>query len=84
MLAGKRTSSAMDGKFKLIPEAWIPAIPAGMTILEKRIMQSDEVELSYQNQSIWAINFGSASLLRGNTDLISVSLNFARKPIHNL
>jgi hypothetical protein len=36
MLAGKRASSAMDGKLKLIPEDWIPAIPAGMTIFEKR------------------------------------------------
>ena len=36
MLARKRASSAIDGKFKLIPGAWIPAIPAGMTIFEKR------------------------------------------------
>jgi hypothetical protein len=32
--AGKRVSSAMDGKPKPIHGAWIPAIPAGMTILE--------------------------------------------------
>jgi hypothetical protein len=31
--AGKRVSSAMDGKLKSIHGAWIPAIPAGMTIL---------------------------------------------------
>ena len=37
MLAGKRASSAMDGKFKLIPGTWIPAIPAGMTIFEKKV-----------------------------------------------
>lgn len=34
MLAGKRASSIMDGMFKLNPEVWIPAIPAGMTIFE--------------------------------------------------
>jgi hypothetical protein len=32
--AGKRVSRAMDGKLKSIHGAWIPAIPAGMTILE--------------------------------------------------
>jgi hypothetical protein len=32
--AGKRVSSAMDGKLKAIHGAWIPAIPAGMTIFE--------------------------------------------------
>ena len=32
--AGKRVSSAMDGKLKSIHGAWIPAIHAGMTILE--------------------------------------------------
>ncbi len=35
MLAGKRASRAMDGKLKLILEAWIPVIPPGMTIFEK-------------------------------------------------
>jgi len=35
MPAGKRASSAKDGKLKSIHGAWIPAIPAGMTILEK-------------------------------------------------
>ena len=35
MPAGKRASSAMDGKLELIHEAWIPALPAGVTILEK-------------------------------------------------
>ena len=33
--AGKRVSSAMDGRLKPIHGAWIPAIHAGMTILEK-------------------------------------------------
>jgi hypothetical protein len=32
--AGKRVSSAMDGKLKSIHGVWIPAIHAGMTILE--------------------------------------------------
>jgi len=32
--AGKRVSSAMDGKLKSIHGAWIPAIHAGMTIFE--------------------------------------------------
>jgi len=32
--AGKRVSSAMDGKLKSIHGAWIPAIHAGMTIVE--------------------------------------------------
>jgi hypothetical protein len=32
--AGKRVSSAMDGKLKPIHGAWILAIHAGMTILE--------------------------------------------------
>ncbi len=32
--AGKRVSSAMDGKLKSIHGAWIPAIHAGMTIWE--------------------------------------------------
>jgi len=32
--AGKRVSSAMDGKLKPIHGDWIPAIHAGMTILE--------------------------------------------------
>src|SRR5512136_1786682 len=32
--AGKRISSAMDGKLKSIHGAWIPAIHAGMTNLE--------------------------------------------------
>jgi hypothetical protein len=32
--AGKRVSSAMDGKLKSIHGGWIPAIPAGMTICE--------------------------------------------------
>jgi hypothetical protein len=36
MLAGKLASCAMDGKFKLIPETWIPIIPAGMTIFETK------------------------------------------------
>jgi hypothetical protein len=31
---GKWVSSAMDGKLKPIHGVWIPAIPAGMTILE--------------------------------------------------
>jgi hypothetical protein len=31
----EEVSIAMDGKFKYLPEAWIPAIPAGMTIFEK-------------------------------------------------
>ena len=47
MLAGKRASSAMGSKFKLIPGAWIPAIPAGMTIFEKGIRESDKVELTH-------------------------------------
>jgi hypothetical protein len=34
ILAGKRVSSAMDGKLKSIHGVWIPAIPAGMTTLE--------------------------------------------------
>jgi hypothetical protein len=34
ILAGKRVSSAMEGKLKPIHGAWIPAIHAGMTILE--------------------------------------------------
>ena len=32
--AGKRVSSAMDGKLKSFHGAWIPAIHAGMTNLE--------------------------------------------------
>jgi hypothetical protein len=32
--AGKRVSSAKDGRPKPIHGAWIPAIHAGMTILE--------------------------------------------------
>jgi len=36
--AGKRVSSAMDGKLKSIHGAWIPAIHAGMTILDSVIM----------------------------------------------
>ena len=32
--AGKRVSSTMDGKLKSIHGAWIPAIHAGMTIVE--------------------------------------------------
>jgi hypothetical protein len=32
--AGKRVSSAMDGKLKSIHGVWIPAIHAGMTYLE--------------------------------------------------
>jgi hypothetical protein len=35
----------MDGKLKSIHGAWIPAIPAGMTILDCVIMKSDKVEL---------------------------------------
>ncbi len=35
MPAGKRVSSAMDGELKPIHGAWIPAIPARMTTLEK-------------------------------------------------
>ncbi|WP_411725894.1 hypothetical protein [Methyloglobulus sp.] len=34
ILAGKRVSSAMDGKLKPIHGDWIPAIHAGMTILK--------------------------------------------------
>ena len=34
--AGKRVSSAMDGSLKSVHGVWIPAIPAGMTILEHR------------------------------------------------
>jgi hypothetical protein len=34
MPAGKRASSAMDGKRKPIHGTWIPAIPTGMTILK--------------------------------------------------
>jgi|CXWL01.1.fsa_nt_gi hypothetical protein len=30
--AGKRVSRAMDGRFRIIHEAWISAIPAEMTI----------------------------------------------------
>ena len=44
--AGKRVSSAMDGKLKSIHGAWIPAIHAGMTILDCVMMESDKVELS--------------------------------------
>ena len=32
--AGKQVSGAMNGKLKSIHGAWIPAIHAGMTILE--------------------------------------------------
>jgi hypothetical protein len=35
----------MDGKLKPIHGAWIPAIHAGMTILEGMMMKSDKVEL---------------------------------------
>jgi hypothetical protein len=38
MPAGKRASSAMDGKLKPIHGAWIPAIPAVMTIFEKMVL----------------------------------------------
>jgi hypothetical protein len=41
----ERVSSAMDGRLKSIHGAWIPAIPAGMTILEGMMMKSDKVEL---------------------------------------
>ena len=44
--AGKRVSSAMDGRLKSIHGAWIPAIHAGMTILNCVFMKSDKVELS--------------------------------------
>ncbi len=44
--AGKRVSSAMDGKLKSIHGAWIPAIHAGMTILDCVFMKSDKVELT--------------------------------------
>ena len=47
MLAGKRASSTMYGKVKLIPEAWVPAILAEMASLKKGIMQADKVELTY-------------------------------------
>ncbi len=36
----------MDGKLKSIPGAWIPAIPAGMTILDCAFIEYDIVELS--------------------------------------
>ena len=42
----ERVSSAMDGKLKFIHGAWIPAIHAGMTILDCVMMKSDKVELS--------------------------------------
>jgi hypothetical protein len=35
MPAGKRASSATDGKLRVIHTAWIPAIHAGMTTLNK-------------------------------------------------
>jgi hypothetical protein len=44
MHAGKRISSVREGKFKLIPEVRIPAIPAGMAISEKMDNISDKVE----------------------------------------
>jgi len=43
--AGKRVSSAMDGKLKSIHGTWIPAIHAGMTILDCVFMKYDKVEL---------------------------------------
>ena len=46
MPAGKRASSARDGKLRSVPGAWIPAIPAGMTFLGKAYMKSDKVEIS--------------------------------------
>jgi len=36
----------MDGKLKSIHGSWIPAIHAGMTILDCVIMKSDKVELT--------------------------------------
>ena len=36
--AGKRVSSARDGKLKSIHGAWIPAIHAGRTVLDKVII----------------------------------------------
>ena len=44
--AGKRVSSTMDGKFKSIHGAWIPAIHAGMTVSDYVLMKSNKVELS--------------------------------------
>ena len=43
----ERVSSAMDGELKPIHGAWIPAIHAGMTILEGVMMKSDKVELGW-------------------------------------
>jgi hypothetical protein len=36
----------MDGKLESIHGVWIPAIPAGMTILDCAFMESDKVELN--------------------------------------
>ncbi|MDO8846606.1 hypothetical protein [Methylicorpusculum sp.] len=33
--AGKRVSSAMDGKLRTLPGVWVPAIHAGMTAFVK-------------------------------------------------
>jgi len=38
MIAGKRASSAVDGKVRSIHGAWIPAVYAGMTIFEMDVM----------------------------------------------
>ena len=39
--AGKRVSSAMDGELKYVHVAWIPAIPAGMTGLNKLVYKHE-------------------------------------------
>ena len=39
--AGKRVSSAMDGKLRYVLVTWIPAIPAGMTGFET-LVYNDE------------------------------------------
>jgi hypothetical protein len=44
MHAGRQVSNDREGKFKLIPGVWIPAIPAGMVISEKMDNISDKVE----------------------------------------
>ena len=52
--AGKRVSSAMDGKLKSIHGAWIPAIHAGMTIGENsdHVIWQSRTKCQYLKQSL--------------------------------
>jgi multiple sugar transport system substrate-binding protein len=51
---GKRVSSAMDGELKSIHGAWIPAIHAGMTIMEIAFLKSNKDSYVGRNKAIEA------------------------------